>query len=326
MNGKDVVSMVLKVASFFTGVGGIDIGFEQTGGYETVYANELDKFAVQTFESNFGIQADHRDITSVDVDDIPDFDVMLAGFPCQPFSVAGRREGFSDTGGRGQVYFEVERIFKAKQPEIIFLENVKNLVTHDKGNTFRVIHKSLLDSGYHVKHMVLNGSTHGNIPQNRERIYIVAFKDKAKADLFDFPDKIDLTRTVRDFIDFAGLKDEKYYYRKWKHSFYDELEQHVLDDNHIYQWRRKYVRRNMSGIVPTLTANMGTGGHNVPIIHTKQGIRKMTPRECFNTQGFPDTFVLPEKMSDSQLYKQAGNSVVVPVVNRIAEQLLRVVR
>lgn len=318
--------MVLKVASFFTGVGGIDIGFETTGVFKTVYANELDKFAVQTFESNFAVTVDHRDITDVAVDEIPDFDVMLAGFPCQPFSVAGRREGFSDTGGRGQVYFEVERIFKAKQPAVIFLENVKNLVTHDKGNTFKVIHKSLMDSGYHVKHMVLNGSTHGNIPQNRERIYIVAFKDKSQLDAFDFPDVVDLTRTVRDVIDFDGQKDEKYYYRQWKHSFYDALEEGVLNDNHIYQWRRKYVRRNMSGIVPTLTANMGTGGHNVPIIHTKQGIRKMTPRECFNTQGFPANFVLPEKMSDTQLYKQAGNSVVVPVVNRIAERIADAVR
>ena len=318
--------MGLKVASFFTGVGGIDIGFEQTGMFETVYANELDKFAVQTFDANFDIQADHRDIRDVKADEIPDFDVMLAGFPCQPFSIAGRREGFLDTKGRGEVYFEVERLFKAKQPDVIFLENVKNLVTHDKGNTFKVIHKSLIDAGYHVKFEVLNGWVHGNIPQNRERIYIVAFKDKDAWDAFEFPKPIDLTKTVRDVIDFNGLKDLKYYYTKEKNTFYDELDRDVLDDDHIYQWRRTYVRRNMSGVVPTLTAAMGMGGHNVPIMRTDHGIRKMTPRECFNTQGFPDTFIIPEGMSDTQLYKQAGNSVVVPVVNRIAEQIAKAVR
>lgn len=316
---------MLKVASFFSGVGGIDIGFEQTGSFETVYANELDAYAVKTFEANFGIEVDHRSISDVQSDEIPDFDVMLAGFPCQPFSVAGRREGFTDTGGRGQVYFDVERIFLEKQPDIIFLENVKNLLTHDKGNTFKVIHKSLVDAGYHVRHKVLNGMIHGDIPQNRERIYVVAFKDAQKALDFNFPDETPLVQSVRDVIAFDEQVDAKYYYTAERHKMYDTLVQDVLADDHIYQWRRKYVRRNMSGVVPTLTANMGTGGHNVPIIHAKHGIRKLTPRECFNTQGFPDTFQLPETMSNTQLYKQAGNSVVIPVVRRIAEEIVKVI-
>lgn len=318
----------MRVGSFFSGVGGIDIGFEQTKQFTTVYANELDKFAVETFDTNFkkvGLQADHGDIYDVNPDDIPDFDVMLAGFPCQPFSVAGKREGFLDTQGRGEVYFEVERIFKAKQPEVIFLENVKNLMTHDKGNTFKVIYQSLVEAGYHVRYEVLNGSVHGNIPQNREWIYIVAFKDADKALDFEFPKEVALTTTVRDVIAFDEKQEDKYYYTPSRHKIYDALAADVLADDHIYQWRRKYVRRNMSGVVPTLTANMGTGGHNVPIIHAKHGIRKLTPRECFNVQGFPDDYELPDSVSDSQLYKQAGNSVVIPVVKRIADEILKVI-
>ena len=314
----------MRVASFFSGVGGIDIGFEQTGFFETVYANELDKFAVQTFNENFNIKADHKDIRDVQADDLPDFDVMLAGFPCQPFSIAGKREGFKDAQGRGEVYFEVERLFLAKQPEVIFLENVKNLLTHDKGNTYKVIHQSLVDAGYHVKHAVLNGSTHGNIPQNRERIYIVAFKDKSKMVDFNFPEEIELVQTVRDVIAFDDLQDDKYYYTPHKHTFYDKLVENIHRDDYVYQWRRSYVRRNMSGLVPTLTAAMGTGGHNVPLIHSKHGIRKITPRECFNIQGFPADYILPEYVSDSQLYKQAGNSVVIPVVKRIADEIAKV--
>lgn len=316
--------MGLKVASFFAGVGGIDIAFEQAG-FEMVYANEIDKFAVQTFNANFPISADHRSINDVAAKDLPDFDVMLAGFPCQPFSLAGHREGFQDSKGRGEVYFELERIFKAKQPSIIFLENVKNLVSHDKGNTFRVIHKSLVDAGYHVRYEVLNGPTHGNIPQNRERIYIVAFKDQTKAKAFAFPSEIPLTKTVHDVIDFDTRQESRYYYTPAKHDFYDELSQNVFDNGSIYQWRRTYVRENKSRVVPTLTASMGTGGNNVPIIHARHGIRKLTPRECFNVQGFPDHYVLPDDVSNSQLYKQAGNSVVIPVVRRIAEQIIEVI-
>ena len=314
---------MLKCASFFCGVGGIDVGFEGTGFFETVYANEVDRYPAATFNENFEIQVDNRDIREVKVDEIPDFDVMLAGFPCQAFSIAGRRQGFDDEKGRGTLFFELVRIFKEKKPSIIFLENVKNLVTHDDGNTFRVILEELEKEDYCVKYAVLNSMTYGNIPQNRERIYIVAFKDKELCEKFEFPESIELTTRLSDIIDFENEVDEKYYYTpgKYKGDIYERLDEAMDDMNAVYQWRRKYVRKNMSGVVPTLTANQGEGGHNVCLIRTPHGIRKMTPRECFNTQGFPKDFRLPENLSDARLYKQAGNSVCVSVIRRIAENI-----
>ena len=311
---------MLTCASFFAGVGGIDRGFENAGIFKTIYANEFDPYPVRTYEKNFELRVDCRDIHEVQVDEIPDFDVMLAGFPCQAFSIAGRRQGFDDEKGRGTLFFELVRIFKAKKPQIIFLENVKNLVGHDNGNTFRVILEELEKEGYHVKFAVLNAMQYGNIPQNRERIYIVAFKNEEHYRNFAFPLPLQLTTKLSDIIDFETKVDEKYYYTpgKYKGDLYEKLVAAMDDENAVYQWRRQYVRKNMSGVVPTLTANQGEGGHNVCLIKTKHGIRKMTPHECFNTQGFPKNFVLPEDMSDAKLYKQAGNSVCVSVIERIA--------
>lgn len=250
---------------------------------------------------------------------------MLAGFPCQAFSIAGYRKGFEDEKGRGTLFFELVRIFKDKKPELIFLENVKNLVNHDNGNTFRVIINELKKEHYHVKYSVLNAMTYGNVPQNRERIYIVAFKDLEKFKNFEFPMPVKLTTKLTDIIDFNVKVDDKYYYTegKYKGDIYDKLVEAIDDDYAVYQWRRKYVRKNMSGVVPTLTANQGEGGHNVCIVKTKYGIRKMTPHECFNAQGFPKDFKLPENMSDGRLYKQAGNSVCVSVIENIAKQIKR---
>lgn len=318
---------MLKCASFFAGVGGIDKGFENTGFFKTVYANELDEYPVRTYEKNFDLKVDCRDIHLVKSSEIPDFDVMLAGFPCQAFSIAGLRKGFEDEKGRGTLFFELVRIFKEKKPEIIFLENVKNLVGHDDGNTFRVILEELKKEGYFVKSQVLNAMEYGNIPQNRERIYIVAFKNKNYCKNFGFPMPVKLTTKLNDIIDFNNKVDEKYYYTpgKYKGNLYEKLVEAMDDENAIYQWRRKYVRKNMSGVVPTLTANQGEGGHNVCLIKTKYGIRKMTPHECFNTQGFPKDFVLPSDVSDARLYKQAGNSVCVSVIQRIAEEIVKAI-
>jgi len=318
---------MLKCASFFAGVGGIDIGFENIGKFEVIYANEIDSYPVKTYESNFDLKVDCRDINEVKVEEIPDFDVMLAGFPCQAFSVAGYRKGFDDEKGRGTLFFELVRIIKAKKPKIVFLENVKNLVGHDSGNTFAVICEELKKENYHVKYRVLNAMEYGNVPQNRERIYIVAFKDVEEYKNFEFPMPIPLTKTLSDIIDFDTKLDEKYYYTegKYKGDIYDKLVEAMDDENAIYQWRRKYVRKNKSGVVPTLTANQGEGGHNVCLIKSKHGIRKMTPHECFNAQGFPVWFKLPEEMRDSRLYKQAGNSVCVSVVQRIAEEIGKVI-
>lgn len=311
----------LKVASFFSGVGGIELGFEQSGMFETIYANELDKYAVKTYETNFPLKVDFRDINDVKASQIPNFDVMLAGFPCQSFSLAGYRQGFNDEKGRGTLFFELVRIIKSKKPKIIFLENVKNLVSHDNGNTFRVILEHLKNLGYHVKYQVLNAKDYGNIPHGRERIYIVAFKNKSLYQKFEFPNPIELTTKLSDCINFNTKQEDKYYYSEKNCNFYDKLLEDMTKIETIYQWRRIYVRENKSNVCPTLTANMGTGGHNVPLVKCVDGIRKLTPRETFNLQGFPNNYILPSDVSNTMLYKQAGNSVVVPVIKRIANQL-----
>lgn len=319
-----------KVASFFAGVGGIDLGFEMTGRCKTVYANEFDSYAADTFELNFPkVVVDRRDIHIVPTEDIPsDADIFIGGFPCQAFSIAGYRKGFEDEKGRGELFFELVRMLKAKQPRAALFENVKNLVGHDGGNTFRVICGALEALGYSYSYQVLNAMYYGNVAQNRERIYIVAFRDQKDFEKFVWPEPVKLTSTVKDLIDFTGRVDSHYYYTegRFKGSIYRELEEAMADDDinkpAVYQWRRKYVRKNQSGVVPTLTANQGEGGHNVCLVKTATGIRKMTPRECFNTQGFPKTFKLPNQ-SESRLYKQAGNSVCVTVIHRIAEQMVK---
>ena len=313
--------MAYKCASFFAGVGGIDKGFEMAG-FETIYANEFDKNASVTYKLNYpNVQFDLDDIRNVNAKSLPDFDVLLAGFPCQPFSIAGYQQGFEDEKGRGNLFFEVLRIIKVKKPKIVFLENVKNLFTHDNGNTYRVIKEAMESNGYHVKTMVMNSSVYGNIPQSRERIYIVCFRTIRAYRNFDFPEPICLTTKLNDVIDFVNLQDKKFYYTD-KCSFYDELVSNMNSSETVYQWRRIYVRENKSNLCPTLTANMGEGGHNVPLIRMYNGeIRKLTPRECFNLQGFPKDYQLPTELCNSALYKQAGNSVVVTVIHRIAEKI-----
>ncbi|MCQ2387866.1 MAG: DNA cytosine methyltransferase [Clostridia bacterium] len=313
--------MDLKCASFFAGVGGIDKGFELSG-FDTIYANEFDIEPIKTYKANYNINVDYRDINNVNANEIPDFDIMLAGFPCQAFSIAGYQQGFDDEKGRGVLFFQLIRIIKVKKPNIVFLENVKNLVAHDNGKTFRIIIEALESEGYFVKYQVMNTMEYGNIPHNRERIYIVAFNDRNLYKEFDFPKPIELTTKLKDFIDFENKVEDKYYYTRENFSHYEELENNMQNTDTVYQWRRVYVRENQSRVCPTLTANMGTGGHNVPLILTKYGIRKLTPRECFNLQGFPNNFILPKNVANANLYKQAGNSVSVIVIKRIAEKIM----
>lgn len=306
-----------KVASFFAGVGGIELGLEQAGEFRVVYANEFDKNAQLTYELNFpDVLLDKRDIHEVNPSEIPDVDLITGGFPCQAFSIAGYRKGFEDE--RGDLFFELLRVIIHKKPKSILIENVKNMVTHDHGNTFKVICDALVTNGYSIKWKVLNTKNYGNVPQNRERIYIVGFRNGENLRRFEFPNRIELSTTLNDIINFEEPVDDVYYYREGRQPFYDTLSEGVTDRNSVYQWRRQYVRENKSGVVPTLTANMGTGGHNVPIILSNTGIRKLTPREAFNVQGFPKIFKLPSHVAKSHLYKQAGNSVSVPVIKRIA--------
>lgn len=305
------------VNSFFAGVGGIDLGFEQTNGFKVIWANEIDKSAALTYKSNFKNELIVQDIKSLQIDEVPHADIFIGGFPCQAFSVAGYKKGFEDD--RGVLFFDLLRIIIAKKPRVVFLENVKNLVGHDKGNTFRVIREALYSNGYNVVWKVLNAKEYGNIPQNRERIYILAFRNERDLKNYTFPDPIPLTKGINHVID-EYVDDPSFFYSREKYDKYVEIERAVISRQSVYQWRRQYVRENKSGVFPTLTANMGTGGHNVPLILSNKGIRKLTPKECFRVQGYPEDFILP-LISNAQLYKQAGNSVVVPVINRIAQNL-----
>jgi DNA (cytosine-5)-methyltransferase 1 len=315
------MSKNLTIAGLFAGVGGIERGFERAG-FEPVVSNEIDKFASITFRGNNNhklIEGDIKDLSHKEFP--PNLTVLAGGFPCQPFSVAGYRKGFDDD--RGNVFWEIDRLYNKIRPEVVFLENVKNLKSHDHGKTYQVIEKALTDSGYTVRSSVLNAKDFSPIPQNRERIYLVAFKSALAAEAFEFPKQLDKVANIEDFLDFETRVDDYYYYSE-STPFFDELEQSVKRKGVVYQWRRHYVRENKSGVCPTLTANMGMGGHNVPIIRTRHGIRKLTPVECFRLMGFKN-FKLPEDVAKSQLYKQAGNSVVVPVIERIAKQIKKVI-
>ena len=310
----------LRTLDLFAGIGGIRLGFEKAG-FDTVFANDFEKQCKSTYDANFDTcKLVVEDITKIEPVDLPEFDFLLAGFPCQPFSVAGYRQGFKDKKGRGNLFFYIVRIIKERQPEGFLLENVKNLKGHDGGKTFEIIEQTLKDLGYHLKSKILNSMEYGNIPQNRERIYIVGFKNKKHAENFIFPKKKKLTTKVTDLLE--KNVDEKYYYKG--KPLYEKIKGDVKEEGKVYQWRRKYVRENKSGVCPTLTANMGTGGHNVPIIKDKKGIRKLTPFECARIQGFPMDFRLPD-LADSTLYKQFGNSVTVSVVEAVAREIKKAI-
>ena len=306
----------MKFIDLFAGIGGIKIAFSNAG-FECVFSNDFDKNAEITFNSNFDNKMLLGDIQKVSTDEIPSCDILCGGFPCQPFSIAGYRQGFDDKEGRGNLFFDIVRILKAKKPKAILLENVKNLKTHDKSNTISIIYNKLQKLGYKVTDQVLNTMEYGNIPQNRERIYIVGFLDQDAFNKFEFPSKIALTKTIHDFLE-ENEVDDKYYYND--KPIYEKIKDDITKKDKVYQWRRKYVRENKNGACPTLTANMGTGGHNVPLVLNGKGIRKLTPRECANFQGFSKDYKLPN-IADSHLYKQFGNSVSIPVVQRIAENM-----
>lgn len=305
--------------SLFAGVGGICLGFMKNG-VNIVFANDIDKYACQTYRNNFEHGIVEGAIEDIKVEDIPDADFVLFGFPCTSFSIAGYQRGFEDERS-GHLFFEALRIIKAKQPKAFLLENVKNLVSHDGGNTFRVIKEALEDAGYHFRYQVINSMDYGNVPQNRERIYVVGFKDIEHCNKFYFPDPVQLTKTIKDITNPTEKKEDKFYYMNSK--YYPLLSETMTNKDTVYQLRRVYVRENKKNVAPTLTANMGTGGHNVPLIIDEYGIRKLTPKECFMLQGFPEEYKLPENMANSHLYKQAGNSVTVTVIEKIAEQMIK---
>jgi DNA (cytosine-5)-methyltransferase 1 len=306
-----------RVGELFAGIGGIGLGFREAG-FELAWANEIDAKACITYRANFKHLLIEGDMKQINPEELSAIDVLTGGFPCQAFSIAGYRKGFKDE--RGNLFLNILRYVDVLKPKVVFLENDKNLATHDRGLTFEVIQKKIKSTGYVIRATVLNTAHYSDIPQNRERIYIVCFKDAKIAKRFEFPERVVCRRSVRSLLE-TNVSDA-FSYAKTK--FYDQLKTEITDLDTVYQWRRMYVRKNKSGLCPTLTANMGTGGHNVPLVlDEKNGIRKLTPRECARLQGFPDDYRFPESLPNSVLYKQIGNSVSVPVVRAIAEKIMK---
>lgn len=301
----------------FAGIGGIELGFEQAG-CEIVWANEIDKYACKTYRLNFGedylVEGDIKDISTKD---IPKLDILTAGFPCQAFSSVGLLQGFDDP--RGNLFFEVIRVVKDVKPRVVFLENVANLIKHDEGNTFKVIKTLLEELGYTVLFQVMNAKEYGNLPQQRNRIYIVAFRFKKHLAKFKYPEKIPLTRTAFDLYD-KEKKEDKYYMDG--HRMWDRMMEYMTERNRVYRFTDWGLSRSREGICPTLLAAMGSRFERIPFFYDDYSVRLMTPRECARMQGFPEDYILPET-NEKQVYKQIGNSVAVPVVYRIAENIVK---
>ena len=312
----NTISNKLNMIDLFAGTGAFSLAFNSTNAVNIVFSNDMCMASKTIYDENFDHKLTLKNLNEINVEDIPSHDILTGGFPCQPFSIAGHQEGFKDE--RSNVFWKILSIIDYHQPKCVILENVKNILSHDQGNTFNTIKSNLENKGYHICFKVLNTSDITGIPQHRERIYIVCLKSKNVFDKFnlDFP-KIEKKLTSSFFEDDVP---DKYYYTD-KSSTWTLVKSNVVKKDTIYQYRRVYVRENKSSECPTLTANMGSGGHNVPIILDNKGVRKLTPRECFNFQGFPLSYRLPN-LCDSNLYKLAGNAVSVPVVNLIAHRII----
>ena len=311
------MTYTMNMIDLFAGTGAFTHAFEGTGKVKCVFANDMVAWSKETYDANFDHPLTLKNLNEVPVEDIPAHDILTGGFPCQPFSIAGKQAGFQDE--RSNVFWKILKIIDHHKPSFVVLENVKNLVSHDDSTTFEIIKTNLLERGYHIRYKVLNTSDITGVPQHRERIYIVCIKSKEVYDKFtlDFPPvpKRPIASSLEPVV------GDKYYYTD-KSSTWELVKNGVTKKDTVYQYRRVYVRENKSNECPTLTANMGGGGHNVPLILDEKGIRKFTPRECFNFQGFPSSYVLPSTMSDTNLYKLAGNAVSLPVVQLIANRLM----
>lgn len=301
----------------FAGVGGMRLAYESVGG-RCVYSSEWNKYSQQTYYANFGEQPE-GDITKVDENAIPDHDILVAGFPCQPFSIAGvskkqslgRATGFEDKT-QGTLFFDVCRILKAKRPKAFMLENVKNLCSHDRGRTFKVITESLDELDYEVFYQILDGQ--GYVPQHRERIIIVGFDRKRYGDDVDFSfdlSPIEPKPVMRDILE--KKVDDKY-------TLSDKLWEYLQN----YAAKHKaagngfgYGIADPNGVARTLSARYYKDGSEILIEQKGRNPRRLTPRECARLQGFPEEFKIP--VSDTQAYRQFGNSVVVPLMKNVAQ-------
>ena len=313
-------------ADLFAGIGGMRLAFEKAGG-KCILTSEIDEKALQTYFCNFPPSDDHvthRDVLTLEAKHFPtrkgQLDVLVAGFPCQPYSIAGLRKGLEDDRG-GEVFTALLRVLREVKPRSFLLENVKGIRSHDGGQTFDYMLERLSSIGYHLRHETLNSMRHANVPQNRERVFIVGFRDERDAERFEFPKPVQLTKTIDDCLQDADEVGPAFYYDH-RYPSYSEIKRSVTKTDTVYQWRRQYVRENKSNACPTLTANMGSGGHNVPLVRDRDGIRKLTPRETANFQGFPPTFLLPN-LASSHLYHQFGNSVTVPLIEKLAFEIAK---
>ena len=308
---------MFNVVSLFAGIGGICLGFQQAG-FNICWANEKDHAACLTYRYNLGNSyLVEEDIKKIDEHSIPQADVLAAGFPCQSFSIAGAGRGFSDS--RGALFFDVIRVAAAVHPKVIFLENVENLMEHDKGHTFQVIYSSLVELGYIIRYRVMPTHEYANIPQTRRRIYIVAISDLESCNRFQFPDPIPLTTKAMDWIDLKTKPHDVYYYSK-DTPFDRHVRSIVTDNNYIYRIFNGSITKLKNQKCPTLTATMCTP-QNAAVIRDQFGVRRLTLKESLRFQGFPDSFYFPNTVDIQSAYKQIGNSVTVPVIFRIAKNI-----
>ncbi len=323
-----------KTIDLFAGIGGIRLGFERAFGKKskTVFVSEWDKFAQKTYRANFKDDFEIAgDITKINEKDIPPFDICLAGFPCQAFSMAGKHQGFNDNYKgfcRGTLFLDVARICEYHKPKVIFCENVKGLTIHDKGRTFKIIKSTFESLGYKVFSQILNSKDFG-VPQNRERIYIVCFRDDIAPDKFEFPTGTKKNVSIKDILDSAPVSSKYYVSDVYMNCLKRHRERHEIAGHGF-----GYVIRDINGIAGTIVCG-GMGKETnliidhrehsmIPVTHikgkiNKEDIRKMTPREWARLQGFPEDFKLV--LADTHIYRQFGNSVTVNVIEAIAKKI-----
>lgn len=319
-----ISTRTLKFIDLFSGIGGFRLALEDLGG-ECVFSSEIDKDARETYKLNFG-EYPSGDITKIESSSIPDHDILCAGFPCQPFSLAGRRLGFEDT--RGTLFFDILRILKDKKPKAFILENVAGIISHDKGRTISIIEDSLKNAGYNIKYQVVNAYKSG-IPQNRNRWYCVGFrKEIIEQDIvndFKFPKAKPLQFNVKDCLE-QNVSEDYRITEIAKNNIIMHLDDFISKNKQIgdqpliaNEIRKSRCNFRADGISPCLTAKMGTGGNNVPVLVKE--MRKLTERECLNLMGFPEKFIIKE--NNYQSYKQIGNSVIVPIIREIGEEVFK---
>lgn len=302
----------MKVASLFCGCGGLDLGFLQAG-YDIVWANDFDKYAVQTYNSNFSHSAICADINEVDLYSIPEHDALIGGFPCQPFSMMGKEQGFKDY--RGTLFFKVIEIInnqleRGHQPKIVVLENVRNLLSHDKGRTFLIMKESLEALGYHVFSAKLNSADYG-VPQTRNRVFLVCLLDNVE---YTFPSPVALDCTMQDILEESV--DEKYFLS-------DRILNTILSNGTGGYYAKSEIDLSIARPLTATMAKMHRACQD-NYVTQKDKIRRLTPRECARLQGFPDSFSI--EVSDTQAYKQFGNAVTVTVSYAIAKSILEQVK